>query len=179
MGTAFEPEANSASGRSAMSDAALSERGAALETSNPSSAVKPAASKARRDWRAYVRSSNPDAGMETAAAAGKAGRGGRADVGNSNRAAGMETAAAGKAGRDGRADVGNSNRAAGMKPAASKTGRGRRADVGSSDPATAMEMADAAETVHPSANDTRVHGRGPRVKTGRRMNAAMAEATKT
>ena len=38
-----------------MSDAALSEPRAAPETSDLSSAVKPAASKAGRDGRAYVR----------------------------------------------------------------------------------------------------------------------------
>jgi hypothetical protein len=48
-----------------MSDAALSEpRAAALESSGPSNAMKPTASKTWRGWRAYVRSPNPAAGME-------------------------------------------------------------------------------------------------------------------
>ena len=48
-----------------MSDAALSEpRAAALESSAPSNAMKPSASKTWRGWRADVRASHPAAGME-------------------------------------------------------------------------------------------------------------------
>ena len=48
-----------------MADAALSEpRAAALESSAPSNAMKPSASKTWRGWRADVRASHPTAGME-------------------------------------------------------------------------------------------------------------------
>jgi hypothetical protein len=49
-----------------MSDAALSEpRAAALESSGPSDAMKPFASKAWQGWRADVRRSHRAAGMES------------------------------------------------------------------------------------------------------------------
>ena len=54
-----------------MADAALSEpRSAALESSGPSNAMKPAASKTRRGWRADVRGSHPAAGKSMEAPAG-------------------------------------------------------------------------------------------------------------
>jgi hypothetical protein len=47
-----------------MSNAALSEPRAALESSAPSNAVKPSAIKTRRGWRVDVWGSHPAAGME-------------------------------------------------------------------------------------------------------------------
>jgi len=72
-----------------MSDAALSEpSAAALESSDSSNAMKPAAGKTPRSRRTDVRSSHP-AGMEGPYA--RETRGGRrADVGSSNRTDGME-----------------------------------------------------------------------------------------
>src|SRR5580693_4615047 len=97
-----------------MSDAALSDpRAAALESSGPSDAMKPSASKAWQGWRADVGPSAAAKSMEAAAAmesfdARKTRGGGRADVDPCSTAKPMQSAAASKAGRDRHADVGNS-----------------------------------------------------------------------
>src|ERR1700734_1491783 len=92
-----------------MSDAALSEPRAALESSGPSDAMKPSAGKTRRGWRADVWSSHAAAGMESPDA-GKTWGGRSADAGNSGAVKLMKIAAAkaavesaaGKSGGDGR-----------------------------------------------------------------------------
>ena len=188
--------------RSAMSDAALSERrAAALERSAHSNAMKPAASKTGRDRRADVWSSYPAAGMEgpyagktwgdrsadvdscgpakpvQTTAPSKTWRHWRADMGNSDASA-METSGPTKAMKPAarRADVWSSYPAAGMEgPYAGKTRGDRRADVGSSGAVKLMKIAAAKA----AAGKTRGDGRGAGVETGRRMNAAGAKATKT
>ena len=103
-----------------MSDAALSERRpATLESSAPSNAMKPAASKPWRGRRADVWGSHPAAGMETTDAR-KTWRGRRADVDSCGPAKPMQTAAASKAGRDRRADMGDSGTVKLVKIAAAK-----------------------------------------------------------
>jgi hypothetical protein len=87
-----------------MSDAALSERPAALERSAPSNAMKAAAG-------ADVRSSHPATGMETPDAR-KTWGGRRADMDSCGRAKPMEAAAPSKTWRSGRTDVGNSDASA-------------------------------------------------------------------
>jgi hypothetical protein len=75
-----------------MPNAALSEaRSAALESSDPANAMKPAPNKTRRGWRADVRKrSNSAAGVETSDA-GKARRDRRADVRSGRPAKPMQT----------------------------------------------------------------------------------------
>src|SRR3984957_13508160 len=134
--------------RSAMSDAALSERrAAALESSAHSNAMKAAASKTGRDRRADVWSSYPAADME-GPYAGKTWGDRRADVDSCGPAKPVQTTAQSKTWRHWRADMGNSDAGAmetpgptkAMKtPAASKIGRDRRAEVWSSYPAAGME----------------------------------------
>jgi hypothetical protein len=125
--------------RSAMSDAALSERrAAALESSAHSNAMKPAASKTGRDRRADVGSSHPAAGME-GPYAGKTWGDRRADVGSSGAVKLMKIAAAkaaveaaaGKTRGDGRGagvETGRRMNAAGPKATKTRaTAKGRNA----------------------------------------------------
>jgi hypothetical protein len=117
-----------------MSDAALSEpRAAALESSGPSDAMKPSASKAWQGWRADVGPSAAAKSMEAAAGmespnARKTWGGRRADMDSCSPAKPMEAAA-------------------GMEsPDARKTWGGRRADMDSCSPAKPMEAAAGVET---------------------------------
>jgi hypothetical protein len=111
-----------------MSDAALSERPAALEDSTPSDAMNPG--KTGRAGRADVRSAHPAEAMESPDAS-EAWRSGCADMSNSDRASGMEASDARKARRNGRANVWNSDGAPGMEaPDAGKAWGNGRADMG-------------------------------------------------
>ena len=136
-----------------MADAALSEpRAAALESSGPANAMKPAASKTRRCWRADVRDSHPAADMEGPGASKT--WGGR------------------------RADVHSGGPAKPMQNAASKAGRDRRADVGSSGAVKLMKIAAAKAAMQSTAGEPGRDGRGAGVETRRRTNAGCAKLTK-
>jgi hypothetical protein len=147
--------------RSAMSDAALSERrAAALESSAHSNAMKPAASKTGRDRRADV--SYPAAGME-GPYAGKTWGDRRADVDSCGPAKPMKTTAS-KAGRDRPADVASCGPAKPVQTTApSKTWRHWRADMGNSD-AGAMETSGPAKAMKTRA--TSKTGRDRRADVG-------------
>jgi hypothetical protein len=185
MGSGSGFGASASPSRSAMSDAALSEpRAATLESSCPSNAMKPSASKTWRGERADVWSSHPAAGMESANAR-KTGGGRRADVDTCGPAEPMQTAGPSKTWRSWRADVGNSDAGAmeisgpakTMKTtAASKAGRDRRADVGNSGAVKLMKIA-AAEAAVESAGQTGGDGAGVEIRRG--ANAAGAKAAKT
>ena len=136
-----------------MADAALSEpRAAALESSGPANAMKPAASKTRRCWRADVRDSHPAADMEGPGASKT--WGGR------------------------RADVHSGGPAKPMQNAASKAGRDRRADAGNFGPVKVMKIAAAKAAVESAAGKPGGDGRGAGAETGRHMNAGCAKLTK-
>jgi hypothetical protein len=135
-----------------MSDAALSEPRAALESSAPSNTMKSPASKTWRGWRADVWSSHAAAGMESPDA-GKTWGDRRADVDSCGPAKPMQTAARTKTGRDGSADVRNSGAVKLMKIAAAKA-------------------------VESAAGKSGGDGRGAGVETGRRMKAGCAKLMK-
>ena len=136
-----------------MSDAALSEpRAAALESSGPSDAMKPSASKAWQGWRADVGPSAAAKSMEAAAA--------------------METSGARKTRGGGRVDVDPCGPAKPMQSTAtSKAGRDRRADVGNSGAVKVMKIAAAKAAVESAAGKPGGDGRGAGAETGRHMNA--------
>jgi hypothetical protein len=164
-----------------MSDAALSERRpAALESSAPSNAMKPAASKPWRGWRADVWGSHPAAGMETTDAR-KTWRGRRADVDSCGpakpmqTAAAMETSDARKTWGGGHADVDPCGPAKPMQTAAaSKAGRDRRADVGNSGAVKVMKIATAKAAMESAAGKPGGDGRGAGAEIRRGGNAAGA-----
>ena len=173
-----------------MADAALSEpRAAALESSGPSNAMKPAASKTRGGWRADVRGSHPAAGKSMEAPAGmespdarKTWGGRRADMDPCSpakprdAAAGMETPDARQTWGSRRADADSRGPAKPMQAAAAnKTWRRRGADVGDSSGVELMKSASAKAAVESTAANARGNGRA-RVETGRRMDTAGAEA---
>ena len=141
-----------------MSDAALSERrAAALESSGPSDAMKPSASKAWQDWRADVGPSAAAKSMEAAA--------------------GMESPDAGKTWGGRRADVDSCGPAKPMQSAApTKTGRDKSADVGNSGAVKLMKIAAAKAAVESAAGKSGGDGHGAGVETRRRMNAGCAKA---
>jgi hypothetical protein len=137
-----------------MSDAAHAEpRAAALESSGPSDAMKPCASKTWRGWRADVRRSHRAASMESPDARKTRG-GGPADMDSCGSAKPMQAAAASKTRGDRRADAGN---AGGVK---------------------LMKIAAAKAAVESAASKPGGDGRGAGVETGRRMNAGCAKLTK-
>jgi hypothetical protein len=163
-----------------MSYAALSEsRAAALESSAPSNAMKPAASKTWRSRRADVRSSRPAEAMKSPDARKTWGRR-RADVNSCSPAKPMQTTTPNKTLRGWRADMGNSDAGAteisgpaeAMKTtAAGKAGRDRRADMGNSGAVKLMKIA----AVEATAGETGGDSRGAR----RFMNTGRAKAMQT
>jgi hypothetical protein len=174
-----------------MSDAALSEpRAAALESSGPSDAMKPSASKAWQGWRADVGPSAAAKSMEAAAGmespnARKTWGGRRADMDSCSpakpmeAAAAMETSDARKTRGGGRVDVDPCGPAKPMQSAAaSKAGRDRRADLGNSGAVKVMKIAAAKAPVESAAGKPGGDGRGAGAETGRHMNAGCAKLTK-
>jgi hypothetical protein len=171
-----------------MSDTAHAEpRAAALESSGPSDAMKPSASKTCRGWRPDVRRSHRAAGMESPNAR-KTWGGGRADVDSCGPTNPMKTAAPSKPWGDRRANVGNSDAPAmeisgPAKPvktaAASKAWRDRRADVGNAGAVKLMKVAAANAAVEAATGKSRGAGRGSGAEIRRGVAAAGAKATKT
>jgi hypothetical protein len=162
-----------------MSDAAQSERrAAALESSAPSNAMKPATRKTWQGWRANVWGCHPAAGMKGPDAR-KTWRGRRANVWGSHPAAGMKGPPARKTWRGRRADVDSCGPAKPMQTAAAnKAWRDRRADVRNSGAVKLMKIAAAKAAVESAAGKPAGDRRSAGVDTGRRMNAGCAKLTK-